>query len=230
MRIQGTLVEATFLVRENRFLVTAGVQGEQVQAHLADRGRLQGLLLPGRRLILVERRAAHRKTGYDVSLIDHDGQWVSLDSRLPNKLVGEALPAGVITQVTGYTSVRPEVAKGHSRFDFLLEAEGRRPCLLEVKSASLVIDGVACFPDAVTARGRRHVLELAQAVAEGYRAVVLFVVQREDACGLRPQDEADPEFGRALRAAAARGVEVYAYSCRVEPGRVEIAHPLPVHL
>ncbi|MBN1659082.1 MAG: DNA/RNA nuclease SfsA [Anaerolineae bacterium] len=71
---------------------------------------------------------------------------------------------------------------------------------------------------------------LAEAVGEGYRAVVVFVVQRDDARGLRPQDETDPEFGQALREAAARGVEIYAYGCRVEPGRVEIVRPLPVYL
>ncbi|HSJ58648.1 MAG TPA: DNA/RNA nuclease SfsA [Anaerolineae bacterium] len=230
VRIEGKLVEGTLVVRDNRFLVTVDVEGERVWAHLADRGRLTELLVPGRRLVLVERRAMHRKTDYDVSLIEYNGVWVSLDTRLPNKLVGEAIEAGVIGQVTGYTSVRREVTKGKSRFDFLLEAGGRAPCLLEVKSASLVIDDVACFPDAVTARGRRHVLELADAVAEGYRAVVVFVVQRADARGLRPEDETDPEFGEALREAAARGVEVYAYGCDVEPGRVEIVRPLPVHL
>ena len=211
MRIEGRLVEATLVVRDNRFLVTVDIEGERVWAHLADRGRLTELLVPGRRLILVERRAEHRKTDYDVSLLQYDGVWVSLDTRLPNKLVGEAIEAGVISQVGGYTSVRREVTRGQSRFDFLLEAEGRPPCLLEVKSASLVVDGLACFPDAVTARGRRHVLELAEAVGEGYRAVVVFVVQREDARGLRPEDETDPEFGAALREAAARGVEIYAY-------------------
>lgn len=230
MQIEGRLVDAIFLARDNRFLVTADVQGEQVWAHLADRGRLQELLVPGRQMVLVERRAEHRKTDYDVSLIDYHGVWVSLDSRLPNKLVREAIEAGVISQVAGYTTMRGEVTWGQSRFDFSLEAKGRAPCLLEVKSASLVIDGTACFPDAVTARGRRHVLELAAAVEEGYRAVVVFVVQRDDATGLRPQDEADPEFGLALREAAAQGVEVYAYGCDVEPGRVEIVRPLPVHL
>jgi sugar fermentation stimulation protein A len=224
------LVEANLIVRDNRFLVTVEMDGEPVHAHLADRGRLKELLVPGRRLVLVERRAEHRKTDYDVSLVDYHGVWVSLDTRLPNKLVREAIEAEVISQATGYTTVRGEVTRGHSRFDFLLEAEGRAPCLLEVKSASLVVDGVACFPDAITARGKRHVLELADAVEEGYRAIVVFVVQRGDATGLRPQDEADPEFGQALREAAARGVEIYAYGCHVEPGRVEIVHPLPVYL
>jgi sugar fermentation stimulation protein A len=101
---------------------------------------------------------------------------------------------------------------------------------VEVKSVTLVVDGVGCFPDAVTARGRRHLLELAAAVEAGYRAVALFIVQREDARGVRPHHEADPAFGRTLRDVVERGVEVYAYGCRVEPGHVEIAESLPVVL
>jgi sugar fermentation stimulation protein A len=112
----------------------------------------------------------------------------------------------------------------------LLEAPDRAACFVEVKSITLVVDGLGCFPDAVTRRGRRHVEELAEAVGAGYRAAVIFCVQRDDAVGMRPHDESDPEFGRALRAAARRGVEVYAYACRVEPGLVQISRRLPVRL
>jgi sugar fermentation stimulation protein A len=111
-----------------------------------------------------------------------------------------------------------------------LEAGGRRPCLVEVKSVTLVVDGLGCFPDAVTLRGRRHLEELAGAVEAGYRAAALFVVQRDDARGVRPHDESDPGFGRTLREVARRGVEVYACGCRVGPGRIEIDRLLAVHL
>jgi sugar fermentation stimulation protein A len=122
------------------------------------------------------------------------------------------------------------VSFGHSRIDFLLEGPARRPCLVEVKSITLVVDGLGCFPDAVTARGRRHLRELAAVVEAGYRAAVVFVVQRDDATGMRPHDESDPEFGRALREVAGQGVEVYAYGCDVDAGRIEIEGALPVHL
>jgi sugar fermentation stimulation protein A len=101
---------------------------------------------------------------------------------------------------------------------------------VEIKSVTLLIAGLASFPDAVTARGRRHLLELAEARRDGYRAVVLFVVQRQDAAGFRPHDEADPAFGRVLRDVAQQGVEVYAYSCSVAPGQVALAQALPVFL
>jgi sugar fermentation stimulation protein A len=230
VRIAGNLVDGRLVTRDNRFRVTAEVEGREVWAHLPNSGRLGELLLPGRRVVLVEKAAPGRKTGYDLSLVEHEDRWVSVDARLPNDLVEEALLAGRLEPLAGYPAIRREVTRGRSRFDFSLEAPGRRPCLVEVKSITLVVDGLGCFPDAVTLRGRRHVNELAEAAGAGYRAFVLFVVQRDDALGVRPHDESDPDFARALRAAAEQGVEVYAYACRVEPGSVEIASRLPVHL
>lgn len=230
MRFEGNWVEGGFVARDNRFRVTVEVGGRQVWAHLANSGRLGELLAPGRRVVLVERPGAQRKTGYDLVLVEHEGRWVSVDARLPNDLVAEALSAGRLDPLAGYPVVRREVTWGRSRFDFLLEAPDKPLCLLEVKSVTLVLGGLACFPDAVTARGRRHVEELAEAVEAGYRAAVVFVVQRDDPVGFRPHDESDPGFGRALREAARRGVEVYAYACRVEPGRIELTRALPVYL
>ena len=230
MIVEGNLVEGRFVARDNRFRVTVEVAGREVWAHLPNSGRLGELLVPGRRVILVERPGPHRKTGYDLNLVEMADRWVSVDARLPNDLVEEALRAGQLAPLAGYPVIRREVAHGRSRLDFLLEAEHKPPCLVEVKSITLVVDGLGCFPDAVTERGRRHLLELAEAVEAGYRAAVLFCVQRDDANGMRPHDESDPDFGRALREAARRGVEVLAYACRVEPGRVEIARRLPVRL
>lgn len=237
MKIQGNLVEGLFLARDNRFRVTAEVEGRPVWAHLANSGRLGELLVPGRRVLLVERTAAHRRTGYDLSLVEAEHQpasaparWVSVDARLPNELVEEALQSARLSPLKGYTAVRREVPYGRSRIDFLLEAPDRAPCLVEVKSVTLVVQDLGHFPDAVTARGRRHLEELARSVADGYRAAVLFVVQRDDALGLRPHDESDPAFGQTLREVARCGVEVWAYGCRVEPGQIEITQALPVHL
>ncbi len=230
MRIEGTLLEGCFVARDNRFRVTVELGGRKVRAHLPNSGRLLELLVPGRRAILVERPAAGRKTSYDLSMVEYDGRWVSVDARLPNDLVEEALRAGRLDVLAGYTALRREVTYGHSRFDFLLESPQRPPCLVEVKSITLVLDGLGCFPDAVTERGRRHLNELARASKEGYRAAVLFCVQRDDAKGMRPHDESDPAFGQALRDAVAQGVEVYAFACRVEPGEVAITQRLPVYL
>ncbi len=226
----GSFVKGIFSTRDNRFRVTVTVGGQRIWAHLPNSGRLGELLVPGRRVLLTERPGIGRKTGYDLSLVEVDGRWVSVDARLPNALVREALQAGRLAPLAGYSTVRSEVPFGRSRFDFLLEAPDRPPCLLEVKSVTLLVDGLACFPDAVTARGKRHVEELAAAVEAGYRGVMAFVVQRDDAQGFRPHDESDPTFGQALRAAARRGVELYAYGCHVEPGQITVDSALPVYL
>jgi sugar fermentation stimulation protein A len=230
VRIEGGWVEGRFLARDNRFRVTVEIDGVEAKAHLPNSGRLGELLVPGRRAMLLERYAPGRQTRYDLALVQLEGQWISVDARLPNDLVEEALDSDSLPSLSGYTTRRREVGFGASRLDFLLQADGRRPCLLEVKSVTLVLDGLACFPEAVTARGRRHVNELAEALAAGYRAMVLFVVQRADAEGMRPHDESDPRFGQVLRQAARRGVEVEAYACQVKPGRIAIDRQLPVHL
>jgi sugar fermentation stimulation protein A len=230
MEIEGKLVKGRFVARDNRFRVTVEVSGQEVWAHLPNSGRLGELLVPGRRVVLVERPSATRKTGYDLSLVRLGEHWISVDARLPNDLVEEALGAGRLEPLAGYPTVRREVSFGRSRFDFRLEAPRRPPCWVEVKSVTLVVDDLACFPDAVTLRGRRHLAELAAAVESGYRAAVVFCVQRDDAVGVRPHDESDPAFGQTLRDVAQRGVEVYAYACVVGPGRIEIDRALPVSL
>ena len=206
MEIEGRLVEGRLVSRDNRFRVTVQIEGGSVWAHLPNSGRLGELLVPGRRMLLVERPGAQRKTGYDVHLVRFEGHWVSLDAQLPNDLVAEALHDGQLAPLAGYPTARREVTFGHSRFDFLLEAADKQPCLVEVKSITLVIDGLGCFPDAVTARGRKHVEELAAAIQSGYRGAVIFCIQRDDATGMRPHDESDPDFGHALREAARQGL------------------------
>lgn len=230
MKVDGDLVEGRFVARDNRFRVTVEVAGQKVWAHLPNSGRLGELLVPGRRVLLIHQPAQVRKTSYDLNLVEMAGRWVSVDARLPNDLVEEALRNDRLAPLAGYPTLRREVPFGRSRFDFQLTAPDRPVCLVEVKSITLVVDGLGCFPDAVTLRGRRHLNELADAVETGYRAAVIFCVQRDDASGMRPHDQSDPGFGIALRQAARRGVEVYAYGCRVEPGRIEITHPLPVYL
>lgn len=230
MEFHHRWVEGRFVARDNRFRVTVEVAGQPVAAHLPNSGRLRELFVPGRRVFLAEHDRPKRRTAYDLGLVEADGHWVSVDARLPNDLIDEALRAGRLAPFAGYATVHREAVWGCSRFDFRLEATGQRPCLIEVKSVTLVVEGLGCFPDAVTIRGRRHLIDLAEAVTEGYRAAVVFVVQRDDAFGLRPHDESDPDFGTELRQRLRQGVEVYAYRCRVDPDRIEIDQPLPLYL
>jgi len=223
------LREATFVARDNRFRVTVELSGEHVWAHLANSGRLTELLTLGRRLFLRPATAQGRKTAYDLVLVDLDGVLVSVDARLPNSLVEEALREGRLAPFDDYERIRREVRWGGSRLDFVLEGQCRC-CLIEAKSVTLVRRGVALFPDAPTVRGRRHVEELQRAVTEGERAAIVFVVQRGDANVFSSNAEADPSFARALRIAVEGGVEVYAYACRVSQNQVRLDRDLEVRL
>ncbi|HUS69898.1 MAG TPA: DNA/RNA nuclease SfsA [Anaerolineae bacterium] len=139
-------------------------------------------------------------TEYDLLMVQLPGTLVSVDARLPNRLFAEALEGGTLPEFAGLMTVSPEFRYGESRLDFLLEADsGGEPCVVEVKSVTLVRDGVGHFPDVVTQRGSRHLRELRRACQEGRRAAVVFVVQRDDARAFGPHDDSDPRFGELLR-------------------------------
>lgn len=234
--LRGPLVEARFEERPNRFVVHARLAGGgEAVAHLPDPGRLKELLVPGRRLWL--RRAdpearPPRKTHWSVALAEApEGGLVSVDTGVPNRLIGEALRRNALPELAPFRLDRAEVPVGRSRIDFLLEppgADGGPPLLLEVKSVTLAEDGVGLFPDAVTARGARHVRELAEGVRRGrHRAAVLFVVQRPDVRRVLAAPEIDPTFARALEEARAAGLRVLGRRCRVELDRVVLDGPVP---
>jgi len=213
------LVEARFVQRPNRFVVHARVprRGEVV-AHLADPGRLRELLVPERRMGLRrEVPSPTRTTEWTALLVESvqgDG-WVSVDTTMPNRLVELALRAQALEEFAGWRYVRREVRFGDSRLDFLLEDGGGRRLYVEAKSVTLVEDGVALFPDAVTTRGARHLTELMRAVEEGHQAAVLFVLQRPDADRIVAARRIDPVFADALARAREAGVRVLGRRCAV---------------
>ena len=213
---KGQKVRGIFQERPNRFSATVKIKDRVLPTFLPNPGRMHELLIPGTEVFLRKAAKENRKTSYDLIGVMHNGQRVSLDSRVPNKLVLEALKNKDIQELSEYNMIKPEFSYGHSRLDFLLTNEHER-CLLEVKSSTLVKGKIAMFPDAVTERGRRHVNELAAAKKEGYRACVIFLVQRTDAHSFTPCDETDPEFGKALRKAVKEGVEAYAYTTEIAP-------------
>lgn len=162
------------------------------------------LLTPERPIGLREKNRQGRKTRYDLTLVHGDGYWVSIDARLPGTLLAESIQNGNFPELTGYSLLQREVPYRSSRIDLLL-GKGNGRCLVETKSVTLVNGGVALFPDAPTARGTRHALELAEAIEEGYEAWVVFVCQREDARLFSPHGPVDPHFAQALRTAYDRG-------------------------
>lgn len=220
------LVEAIFLARPNRFLVEASLAGEVVQAHLADRGRLVETLMPGVRLLLARQDGAGRKTAFQAVAAYRGATLHSLDTHLPNRLVEAALRAGALPQFAAYPRIRREATVAGSRFDFELSGEQGR-CMLEVKSAGLIIDGLGLFPDAPTDRGRRHLCELAALAQAGERTAVLFVAQGA-ATAVTVHTAIDPAFADALHAAAAAGVEVYAYACPLTPAGIVFGPQVPM--
>ena len=228
MRI-SQLREAVFLQRLNRFSCLVKVGDREDRAYLANSGRLKDLLIPGQKVLLIQKSNSHRRTRYDLAMVDLRENLVSVDAKLPNQLLHEALLARSLPQFNHYSHIQPEAIVGNHRLDFLLEQEGKR-CLLEVKSVTLVRDQRAFFPDAPTLRGRRHLEILTQARKEGNEAAIIFVVQRADAQGFSPNDEVDPQFGHNLREAKLQGVAIYAYRCRVSREETELADRIPVYL
>ncbi len=223
------LTPAVFLRRLNRFAVEVCLRRRRVQAHLPNSGRLHELLIPGYPL-WVARREGRRRTRYDVQVVELPGGiLVSADARVPNVLFREAWEKGELPPFRPYTALEAEVPLGEGRVDFRLAGpEGM--AYVEVKSVTLVEDGIGLFPDAPTERGRRHVAALMAARANGAQAFVLFVVQRPDARAFRPHDPADPDFGRILRAAVAQGVQILAYRCEVSLEEIRLTDPIPVML
>ena len=233
--IGGPLSKAVFQKRVNRFLLQVRLEdtGETVAAHMADPGRLKELLLPGKRVWLRPAANAERKTRWSAVLVESpNGRGlVSLDSTLPNRLIREALQRKALLELSDWDLERPEVPIGRSRFDFLLSGRAGPQLVMEVKSVTLVEDGVGLFPDAVTARGARHVRELAElAQHRNWEAVVLFVLQRSDAGVIRAARSIDPKFAEALEDARQAGVRVLGRRCHVFKDRVDLGSPVPVEV
>lgn len=191
------LERALFLRRPNRFTVECEIRGKRVKAYLPNPGRLWELLLPGSKVYL-KRDGSHRKLRYTAVAVEGDGALVPLDTGRANRVFRDLLEGGKLPGLEGWRVRRAEVATGRSRFDFLLE-NGRREMLLEVKSCTLFRGALSMFPDAVTERGRRHLLELAEKRRKGLEAGVAFLVHWGGARFFLPDYHTDIEFSRTLR-------------------------------
>jgi sugar fermentation stimulation protein A len=223
------LIAARFAERVNRFRVTVTIDGTAVDAHLPNSGRLTELLTPGRPCWLEPGNSPRRKTDYDLKLVKFADVLISVDARLPNLLFAEALEQRRLVPFRAYEAFDQEVFLGESRVDFRLTKPGG-VLWVETKSVTLVEEGLALFPDAPTARGTRHVRELAGVVSEGAQAAIVFIVQRPDAHRFAPHDRADPSFGEELRHAADADAGVYAWTCQVSKRVITITEQIPVDL
>lgn len=220
------MVSGRFLARPNRFIAQVEIDGTVETVHVKNTGRCRELLEPGTEVWCQRSRNPARKTGFDLIAVRKGARIINMDSQAPNAAAKEWLQNGGLGSVE---DLRPETVHADSRFDFSFVREGK-PCFLEVKGVTLENDGICAFPDAPTIRGTKHLRELRQAAAQGYGAYVLFVIQMADVKFLIPNEAADPEFGAALRAAAAGGVTVLAMDCYVTPEEMVLRQPVEVRL
>lgn len=234
------LVPGTLLARRKRFLADVRLDEgrpaeREVVAWCANPGRMTSCMEPGWRVWLsAAPEGSGRKLAWTWELSETpDGQLILVNTSRPNSVVAEAVAAGVLPELAGYASLRREVRVGRSRFDLVLDGRDadRRTCFVEIKSVSMLVQpGVAAFPDAVTARGRKHLVELQDLASQGHRAVLLLALSRGDASVVRPADEVDPAWGAALRQAIDHGVEVLARRSRVRLDGVELGDAVPLRL
>ena len=231
MHLPAPLIHGTLIRRYQRFLADVELDdGSLVTAHTPNTGSMLGCARPGSRVLLSLSGNPGRKYPHSWELVHTDGLWVGINTLLPNRLVREGIENGVIGELAGYRQIRAEVPYGSgSRIDLLLSGE-RGHCYVEVKNVTLVENGCALFPDAVTARGQKHLRELMEVVRLGHRGVNLFVVQRGDGRCVSPADAIDPGYGALLREAAGAGVELLAYRATVSNREISLSECLPVVL
>jgi len=229
------LIEGRLLRRYKRFLADVELlSGKRVTAFVPNTGSLLGCIEPGRPVWLRDDGHGGRRYRYTWVMVRPRRSLVSIDTGVPNRVVYDFARVQKIPELSGYQEYLAEVPYGkNSRADLCCRVHAEdmlRRVWVEVKSTTLVRDGTAYFPDAVTTRGRKHLVELTGAVAAGDRALQLFFVQRGDCASFRPADDIDPDYGRELRRAAAAGVTVIALQARVTKRGVTIKRPIPVVL
>ena len=222
--------KAEFVDRPNRFIANVLIDGRRETVHVKNTGRCKELLIKGCTVYLEESDKPERRTRYDLVAVEKQREGkqpilVNMDSQIPNAAAEEWLKKGELFSESA--EIRREFTYGDSRFDFMIDDNGKRS-FLEVKGVTLEQDGTALFPDAPTERGLKHVNELIKARKAGYGAYILFVIQMKGINVFRPNDATHRAFGEALRKAEAEGVELLAYDCTVLPDSITIDKPIKI--
>ncbi len=223
-----SLIPASFIARQNRFLAVADIDGREVECHIPNPGRMNELLFHGSKVYLTERSQFNRKTKYDVTITECEGNLVSIDSRMPNIIMREAIEEDLLPEFQGYEVEKCEPFYDNSRFDFRLSGP-RGSMLLEVKSCTLVQKGLALFPDAPTLRGTRHLKTLIDSLKK-FEAAIVFIIQRGDSNRFRANSITDPDFSRMLEKAFDKGVNILAYDTHITLNGISINRRVPVEI
>ena len=230
MRFDTPLIRGRLVRRYKRFLAEIQLEsGATVTAHVANPGSMLGLTEAGAQVLVWRSDDPTRKLAYSWEMVRFGRRWVGLNASRPNRLAEEAIAVGRIPALAGYGALRREVRYGeNSRVDLVL-GDGEDACYVEVKNAHLMRQrGLAEFPDSVTARGTKHLKELAVLARRGIRAVVLVVVQRQDCDRFAVAGDVDPAFAEAWSAAAAAGVEMLCHACILSPREIVLDKQLPI--
>lgn len=232
MKFAEPLISGRLVKRYKRFLadVVLDETGEEITAHCANPGSMLGLKEPGSRVWLSKSDNPKRKLKYSWEIMEADGALVGINTAHPNRLVEEAIEEGRISGLAGYESLRREVKYGkNSRIDILLEGPAGEQTFVEVKNVHLMRDpGLAEFPDSVTARGAKHLVELADMVREGHRAAMVFLVQRPDCDRFSLASDIDPNYAKAFAEAKKAGVDAYAIGCDVRVDGIDAVRTVEI--
>lgn len=230
MNYPAPLTEAILITRYKRFLADVTLSdGSQITLHCPNTGSMKNCLFPGKRVWFSTSDNPKRKYASTWELAEDDrGNLIGINTGRANALAEEAIAAGAIIELSGYNSIRREVKYGseNSRIDLLLGSDTKPDCYIEVKSCTLLEGDMGFFPDAVSARGQKHLRELMEMKAQGFRAVLLFVVQHQGIKSVAPADHIDAKYGELLRQALDAGVEVLAYGCTMNTQALKLENPL----
>lgn len=223
----NSIIKGEFIKRLNRFVALCRIDGEDVYCHVKNTGRCKEILVEGAECFLEVSSNPQRKYRYSLVTVKKGERLINIDSQAPNKAVGEFLKEGKLFSDISF--IQPEKTFGKSRFDFYFEHGGKK-AFLEVKGVTLEKDGAVFFPDAPTERGTKHLNELCDCIEQGYEAYAFFVVQMKNVKAFSPNDSTDFAFGKALRAAADKGVKIICYDCSVTENEMLIEAAVPVIL
>lgn len=232
MRFSPSLLSGRLIKRYKRFLADIALDsGEVITAHCANPGALLGGTIPGLRVWVSHNPSPSRKLSYSWQIVEMDNTLVGVNTSLPNGIAEEAIRAGQIAELTGYESLKREVKYGqNSRIDLLLTSSNKPPCYVEVKNVHLKRGAGAEFPDSVTTRGTKHLRELETIASQGARAVMLYIIQRNDCRHFTFAADLDPVYAATAAHALSHGVEAFAYLCAVTPEGINLAKPITVIL
>ncbi len=226
------LIPGTLVKRYKRFLTDVKLNGgEMVTAHCPNTGSMKACCESGRQVYLSFHDNPKRQLKYTWELIEMPTSLVGVNTLVPNRLVFESVKAGVVPELSGYETVAREVKiSARSRIDLALSAVGRKHCYVEIKNCTLVDNCVALFPDAVTSRGLKHITELQAMVDSGCRCVMFYFIQRMDTAIFRPADHIDPAYGKGLRRAVKRGLEILVYDVAIDLNGIKLNRKIPYEL